>query len=165
MYSYAAYKDDFSTSCSPESISFSSRSMNIRALAKVLILATGMFLPLMLRNNFSLSVLPILDADNFGLTRAKNAGPKTMKYLSFWLTYILIWCNLYIFWVNGNNLKPPHSKMGFWDSLKNHWHEIFFRRGHRRCFIKKSILKNFAKFTGKHQLLCIRPATLLKKRL
>ena len=43
----------------------------------------------------------------------------------------------------------------------------------RRCSIKKGVLKNFAKFTGKH--LCqglfsnkvggLRPATLLKKRL
>ena len=44
---------------------------------------------------------------------------------------------------------------------------------HQRCSIKKVVLKNFAKFTGKH--LCqslvfnkvagLRPATLLKKRL
>ena len=63
-------------------------------------------------------MLPTLDAYNFGLTRAKNTGPKTMEYLSFWLTYILIWCNMCIFWVNGNNLKIAHSKMTFWDSLK-----------------------------------------------
>ena len=29
--------------------------------------------------------------------------------------------------------------------------------------MKKAVLRNFAKFTGKH--LCLRPATLLKKRL
>ena len=44
---------------------------------------------------------------------------------------------------------------------------------HRRCSVKKVVLRNFAKFTGKH--LCqslffkkvagLRPATLLKKRL
>ena len=27
----------------------------------------------------------------------------------------------------------------------------FFRSGHRRCSVKKSVLKNFANFTGKHQ--------------
>ena len=44
---------------------------------------------------------------------------------------------------------------------------------HRRCSIKKGVLRNFAKFTGKH--LCqslflnkvegLRPSTFLKKRL
>ena len=48
-----------------------------------------------------------------------------------------------------------------------------YRSIHKRCFIKKGVLKNFAKFTGKH--LCqslffnkvagLKPATLLKKRL
>ena len=37
------------------------------------------------------------------------------------------------------------------------------RSSHRRCSVKKGVLRNFAKFTGKH--LCLRPATLLKKRL
>ena len=35
-------------------------------------------------------MLPTLDAYNFGLTRAKNAGPKNMEYLSFELIYMLI---------------------------------------------------------------------------
>ena len=61
------------------------------------------------------------------------------------------------------------------------------RSSHRRCSVKKDVLRNFAKFTGKHQYqslffykvaglhLCqglsfnkvagLRPATLLKKRL
>ena len=48
-----------------------------------------------------------------------------------------------------------------------------FRSSHRRCSVRKGVLKNFAKFTGKY--LCqglsfnkaagLRPATLLKKRL
>ena len=47
------------------------------------------------------------------------------------------------------------------------------RSSHRRCSVKKGVLRNFAKFTGKH--LCqtlffnniagLRPAALLKKRL
>ena len=47
------------------------------------------------------------------------------------------------------------------------------RSSHRRCPIKKCVLKNFAKFTGKHlcqsllfnKVVGLRPATLLKKRL
>ena len=53
-YSYAVQKGDFFTSYSPEDIFFSSRNMNnVRALAKVLILVTWIFLPLVLRNNYS----------------------------------------------------------------------------------------------------------------
>ena len=50
--SYAVHKDDFVTSYAPEGISFSSLSMNIRALAKILIPRTGIFFPLVLWNNF-----------------------------------------------------------------------------------------------------------------
>ena len=64
-----------------EGISFSSRSMKIKALVKVLILTTQIFLPLVLQNNYSLN-LTTLDAYNFGLTKAKNPGPKNMEYLS-----------------------------------------------------------------------------------
>ena len=48
-----------------------------------------------------------------------------------------------------------------------------YRSSHQSCSMKKGVLKNFAKFTGKH--LCqslffnkvagLRPTTLLKKRL
>ena len=49
----------------------------------------------------------------------------------------------------------------------------FYRSSHSKTFYKKGVLKNFAKFTGKHlcQILVfnkvadLRPATLLKKRL
>ena len=107
---------------SPEGISFSSWSMNMRALVKALILTTGIFLSLVWWNYYSLNAPNFRRLYyNFRLTRAKNAGPKTMAYLSFWLIYILIWCNLCIFCVNRNNLKTAHSKMEFWDSLKKHW--------------------------------------------
>ena len=45
-----------------------------------------------------------------------------------------------------------------------HWSDNIWqnRRSHRRCSIKKDVIRNFAKFTGKHLK---RPATLLKKRL
>ena len=42
-------------------------------------------------------------------------------------------------------------------------HHGEFRSNHRKCSIKKDVLRNFAKFTGKH--VCLRPATLQKKTL
>ena len=52
-------------------------------------------------------------------------------------------------------------------------HQFTDRSSHQRCSVKKGVLRNFAKFTGRH--LCqslffikvagLRPATLLKKRL
>ena len=49
-----------------------------------------------------------------------------------------------------------------------------FRSSRQRCSVKKGVLRNFEKFTGKHlcqrlflmklQALCLRPATLLKNR-
>ena len=55
----------------------------------------------------------------------------------------------------------------FTENTRNH------RCRHRRCFVKKSALRNFVKFTGKHlsqslffnKVAGLRPATLLKKRL
>ena len=48
-----------------------------------------------------------------------------------------------------------------------------FRNSHRRCSVKKGVLKNFANFTGKHLcwspflilLQVFRPATLLKRKI
>ena len=48
-----------------------------------------------------------------------------------------------------------------------------FKSSHLQVFYKKDVLKNFAKFTGKHlsqslflnKVAGLRPATLLKKRL
>ena len=50
---------------------------------------------------------------------------------------------------------------------------ILYRSSHRRCSLKKGVLGNFTKFTGKHlyqshffnKVASLRPATLLKKRL
>ena len=40
---------------------------------------------------------------------------------------------------------------------------LLVRGSHRRCFVKKGVLKNFIKFRPRN--LNLRPATLLKKRL
>ena len=57
--------------------------------------------------------------------------------------------------------------------MKLHGLRYGYRSSHQMCSLKKVVLKNFAKFTGKH--LCqslffnkvagLRPATLFKKRL
>ena len=49
---------------------------------------------------------------------------------------------------------------------------IGFRSSHQRCSMKKVVVRNFTKFTGKHmrqslffnKVAGLRPATLLKKR-
>ena len=72
---------------------------------------------------------------------------------------------------------PFFGRVCSFRSLLKNFHSLLFsvldRSSHQRCSIKKGVLKNFAKFTGKH--LCqsfffnkvagLRPATLLKKRL
>ena len=67
---------------------------------------------------------------------------------------------------NANSGEPYHNPQ----SGQQNRTDTIFRGSHRSCSIKKSVLKNFTKFTGKH--LCrslflnkVRPATLLKKRL
>ena len=42
---------------------------------------------------------------------------------------------------------------------------LMCRSSRPEVFSRKSVLRNFAKFTGKYPCLCLRAATLLKKRL
>ena len=64
--------------------------------------------------------------------------------------------------------------MSSWEIGRGYWHENGLNgSSHRRCSVRKGVIRNFAKFTGKH--LCQSPffdknagfrlATLLKKRL
>ena len=94
---HAVQKGDFFTSYSLDDTSFSSRSMNnVRALAKVSILATWIFLPLVLRNNY------FLNAPNFRHITLdwQELKMRDQKAWSF--------KNLCIFKINCN--------------LKKHWH-------------------------------------------
>ena len=58
-------------------------------------------------------------------------------------------------------------------SLLCYLHDCTFRSSHQRCSIKKGVLRNFTKFTGKNlrwslfsnKVAGLRPANLLKKRL
>ena len=78
-------------------------------------------------------------------------------------------------WLNGRVFLYELSGCGY-ESLSGRgfrYCSFFDRSRHRRCCVKKDILRNFTKFTGKHMyqsLFCnkvagLRPATLLKKRL
>ena len=42
---------------------------------------------------------------------------------------------------------------------------MLHRSSHRRCSVRKDVLRNFAKFTGKHLCQGLKPAPFLKKRL
>ena len=56
------------------------------------------------------------------------------------------------------------QKGGLTFPFVNIWQSSFtFKSSHRKCSVRKGVLKNFAKSTGKH--LSHQPATLLKKRL
>ena len=67
-----------------------------------------------------------------------------------------------------NNFKGAESVLNCENSML-----LIYRSSHQMCSMKKGVLRNFAKFTGK--LLCqslffnkvagLMPATLLKKRL
>ena len=64
------------------------------------------------------------------------------------------------------NFLIPRSQR---EVMKNHQAQI--RSSHQRCSMKKIVLRNFSKFTGKHlcqslflnEVAGLRPATLLKK--
>ena len=59
------------------------------------------------------------------------------------------------------------------DSLTNNHLSFKDRSTHRRCSVRKSVYRNFAKFTGKHlcqslffnKIVDVRPAPFLTKRL
>ena len=58
----------------------------------------------------------------------------------------------------GVGTDGPHAQIKFLKQEIN-------RSSRPEVFYKKGVLRNFAKFTGKHLCQSLRPATLLKKRL
>ena len=70
-------------------------------------------------------------------------------------------------------LKTMIEIRGIHEFILEERHSLTSGSSHQRCSVRKSVLRNFAKFTGKH--LCqslffnkfagLRPAPLLKKRL
>ena len=58
------------------------------------------------------------------------------------------------------------TSKGFWKETKISFScemaDRLYISSHQRCSVKRGVLKNFTKFTGKH---LARPSTLLKKRL
>ena len=53
--------------------------------------------------------------------------------------------------------------VGWWNATFHKTESTANRSSYKKCSIRKGVPKNFEKFTGK--LMCLRPATLLKKRL
>ena len=92
------------------------------------------------------------------------------------------YCESKIFRSVQNECSSVSTIFSMWYSFQtyfyhSHCHKINYKHNHnrssnRRCSVRKAVLRNFAKFTGKH--LCqslsihkiaeVRPATLLKKR-
>ena len=66
------------------------------------------------------------------------------------------------------NSKSITNAKKFWMNVK-----LLFKSSHKRYAIKKDVLRNFAKFTGKHlcqslffnEVAGLRPETLSKKKL
>ena len=79
----------------------------------------------------------------------------------------------YELWTNINSVR--NNITGFFCCKEKCKKEFptTFRSSHQRCSMKKGVLRNLAKFTGKHLCRCLffnkgaglRPATLLKRRL
>ena len=105
-------------------------------------------------------------------TQIKHSNP--IQSNKFELISLIVKCNIDILLITEIKINQifPDSKFlleGYSEpfSLDRFEH----RSSHRKCSVKKSVLRNFAKFTGKH--LCqslffnnvagLRPATLLKK--
>ena len=69
---------------------------------------------------------------------------------------------------SGAKSKTDHEKVAAW-LLKSH--PEWYRSSNHRCSMKKAVLRNFAKFTGKHlcqslflkKVAILRPATFLKR--
>ena len=64
-----------------------------------------------------------------------------------------------------NNFASSLETLALKKSANNEVFEslkIYFRSSRPDVFYKKGVLRNFTKFTGKHQCQSLRPATLLK---
>ena len=85
-------------------------------------------------------MLSTLDAYNFGLSRDKNAGPKTMEYLSFWLIYILIDVTVHI-WNKRQQFKDSRHSNIMKSSNAQAWNTeqiLLNNLGSKRSVVMKS---------------------------
>ena len=71
--------------------------------------------------------------------------------------------------VNKQKTRMPSEHPWSPSNIMQSIFSYLFRSSHRRCSVRKGVLRKFAKFTGKHlckiQRKALNPATLLKKRL
>ena len=73
------------------------------------------------------------------------------------------------YWCLSGNYGIFQNKLFF----RNKFEQLFLQKNHRRCSVRKGVLRNFAKFTLKNlcqslffiKVTALRTATLLKKRL
>ena len=107
---------------------------------------------------------------------------------SFWLLNFYYQTSNLFYRYLSDFLRNQHNQSVFFLSIKWRFHFIkarndkffsynfqtfLYRSSHRRCFVRKGVLRNVAKFTGKHlyqslylnKIADLRSATLLKKRL
>ena len=96
----------------------------------------------------------------FHYSQALGTQNSLGKFVSFAMKYVHE-IPMFIMRVNCDFVNSKVQEIGW------------YRSSHRRCSVKKDVLRNFAKFTGKHlcqrlffnSLAGLRPATLLKKSL
>ena len=131
---------------------------------------------LSLSNKESVTVIPVY-------TLKKKKEIKPVSVLTRLLCSLVSWCSLN--WLNGWGRESIFDS-SFWvmESIADHFEEqrllldmdkadsiSICRSSHQRCSVTKRVLRNFAKFTGKHlskslffkKLAALRPATLFKK--
>ena len=76
--------------------------------------------------------------------------PWQMKFLAMYVHvqvfYIILFVNIHIN-VHSKIFAVVKQKVPYLHSL---WTQTIFRSSHQRCSVKKGVLRNFAKFTGKH---------------
>ena len=97
-----------------------------------------------------------------------SVGNASLKAFIKWIPHILRW--VIVFYTTYYSFFFYWTIYSTWmteEQVENQL--VAFRNSHRRCSARKGVLRNFAKFTGKH--LCqslffvLSPETLLKKRL
>ena len=98
-------------------------------------------------------------------------GLKLLTRLILGFSYL----NQQIFNQNFQDCVNPLCSCRLMVEFSSHFflHCYQFRSSHRRCSVRKDVLRNFTKLTGKHlchnlffnEVAGLRPATLLKKRL
>ena len=91
-----------------------------------------------------------LTADLFSVLCRRVPRPWQMKFLAMcvhvFVFYIILFVNTHIN-VHSKIFAGVKQKVPYLHSL---WTQTIFRSSHQGCSVKKDVLRNFTKFTGKH---------------